>query len=221
MNKFVSPKITALTFGILVISFAVASYVVAWQEPTQAPPEGNIATPLNIGPTGQSKEGGLILNTGGAENALIINKGKICIGTDCRDKWPETGIIITYDMTAITDYNEGSKTYYSNTVTYECPIDTNIVWISRPPGTVTIGRIDPPSDYPQYGNGCSYSADKNKASVTARVYTCTRAASGDNRLFCDLTDACTPGSDGYWTTTCQGFTCNSQFQCGQVVTVGQ
>ena len=95
MNKIISPKIIALTFGILVVSFAVAFYVIAWQEPSQAPPGGNVPAPLNVGPTGQSKSGGLILNTGGAEYGLIIDKGKVCIGTDCRDKWPAAGISST------------------------------------------------------------------------------------------------------------------------------
>ena len=61
MNKTVSPKITALTFGVLVISFVVAFYVVAWQEPSQAPPGGNVPAPLNVGPTQQTKEGDLTI----------------------------------------------------------------------------------------------------------------------------------------------------------------
>jgi len=35
MNKIISSKITALTFGVLVISFLAAFYVVAWQELSQ------------------------------------------------------------------------------------------------------------------------------------------------------------------------------------------
>lgn len=81
MQKEVSYKLVALTFGVLVVCFAIAFYVVAWQEPTEAPPEGNIPTPLNVGPAGQSKEGGLILNTGGAVTGLIVDKGNVGIGT--------------------------------------------------------------------------------------------------------------------------------------------
>lgn len=76
MNKIISSKITALTFGILTIAFLTAFYVVAWQEPSQAPPGGNVAAPLNVGNIGQFKEGGLILNTGGAETGLIVEKGE-------------------------------------------------------------------------------------------------------------------------------------------------
>jgi hypothetical protein len=127
MNKLISPKITALTFGVLVISFGVAFYAVAWQEPTVSPPGDNVATPLNVDSEGQSKQGwlhtfkslftgdapstaeqestgilrttgGAILNTGGAVTGLIIDKGEICIGTECRDSWPETN---EGDITAV------------------------------------------------------------------------------------------------------------------------
>jgi len=47
----------------LVICFAIGFYVVAdWQEPTEAPPEGNAPTPLNISDTAQTKEGNLTIN---------------------------------------------------------------------------------------------------------------------------------------------------------------
>lgn len=84
MQKEISPKIVALTFGVLVISFLAAFYVVAWQEPTQAPPGGNVPAPLNVGPTGQSKAGGLILNTGGAEYGLIVDRGNTKVGRDLK-----------------------------------------------------------------------------------------------------------------------------------------
>ncbi len=97
MQKEVSPKITALIFGVLTVSFLAAFYVVAWQEPTEAPPGGNVATPLNVSITGQAKEGGLILNTGGAENALIIDKGKSKFG----------GPLILYPMNRPSPPEEG------------------------------------------------------------------------------------------------------------------
>jgi len=81
MKKQISPKIVSLTFGVLVVCFAMAFYVLGWTEPTQTPPEGDVLAPLNVGPTGQSKAGGLILNTGGAVNGLIVDKGSVGIGT--------------------------------------------------------------------------------------------------------------------------------------------
>lgn len=62
MKKIVLPKITALAFGILVLVFAIGFYILAWQEPTQAPPGGNVPTPLNISATPQTKEGDLTIN---------------------------------------------------------------------------------------------------------------------------------------------------------------
>ena len=96
----------AILSGVLI---ALQSF--AFTEPTQAPPLGNVPAPLNVGSSGQSKAGGLILNTGGATNGLIVDQGNVgigtqnpaqkldvigyvrgatglCIGNDCRTGWP-------------------------------------------------------------------------------------------------------------------------------------
>ena len=62
MNKIISPKIIALTFGILIICFVFVFYAVAWQEPGSTPPTGNAPTPLNVSATAQTKEGNLTIN---------------------------------------------------------------------------------------------------------------------------------------------------------------
>ena len=140
INQTISSKTVALIFGVLVISFLAAFYVVAWQEPSQAPPGGNVPAPLNVGPTGQSKAGGLILNTGGAEKGLIIDKGQICIGTDCRNKWPETGVVTTYRMEA-SGYQVGNK-YFGKTVSYNCPEGSNVVNVYLNQSMVSIGSAN-------------------------------------------------------------------------------
>ena len=66
---------------IIFSALLVAAVVYAWTEPTVAPPGGNVSPPLNVGSTGQSKAGGLILNTGGAVTGLIVDKGNVGIGT--------------------------------------------------------------------------------------------------------------------------------------------
>jgi len=82
MKKEASYKAIYLTFGILVICLAIASYAIAqWTEPTSTPPGDNVSTPLNVSNVGQSKAGGLILNTGGATNGLIVDQGNVGIGT--------------------------------------------------------------------------------------------------------------------------------------------
>ena len=63
------------------MSLTLAYLAVAFTEPTQAPPGGNVPAPLNVGASGQSKAGGLILNTGGAAIGLIVDKGNVGIGT--------------------------------------------------------------------------------------------------------------------------------------------
>lgn len=131
MNKTISPKIVALTFGILTISFLAAFYVIAWQEPSQAPPGGNVATPLNTSNIGQSKAGGLILNTGGATNGLVIDKGNLCIGTDCRNTWPATTVMVVNGSTCPAGYSPVLFHYPSVTCKGTHPSGTDC---TTPPG---------------------------------------------------------------------------------------
>ncbi|QQG45649.1 MAG: hypothetical protein HYW89_01890 [Candidatus Sungiibacteriota bacterium] len=79
MSHFKHPStIVAFILGALIFT---APLVFSFTEPGSSPPGGNVPAPLNIGPTGQSKTGGLILNTGGAANGLIIDQGNVGIGT--------------------------------------------------------------------------------------------------------------------------------------------
>lgn len=116
MPKEISLKIVILSFGVLVICFATAFYVVAWQEPAQAPPDGNVPAPLNAGATGQSKAGGLILNTSGAPNGLIVDKGNLCLGDDCRSEWPAAGgTTIVSSPSCPNGYSQAMKYYEPRT----------------------------------------------------------------------------------------------------------
>ena len=67
-----------LTLGL---SISLGSLLAAWTAPASTPPEGNIAAPINTSTTGQAKQGGLILNTGGSVNGLIVQFGNVGIGT--------------------------------------------------------------------------------------------------------------------------------------------
>lgn len=64
----------------IVVSVLVATTLV-FAEATLTPPQGNTPAPLHVGATGQAKDGGLILNTGGATNGLIVAEGNVGIGT--------------------------------------------------------------------------------------------------------------------------------------------
>lgn len=68
-----------LTAAVLVFVFSLIAN--AFTQPTQTPPGGNVSAPLNISSLGQSKAGGLILNTGGAVYGLIVENGFVGIGT--------------------------------------------------------------------------------------------------------------------------------------------
>lgn len=71
------PKTVALTIGVLAIIFSIRFIVLAWTEPPQAPPQGNVPAPINVGSITQTKAGGL--NLGGnlnlQGNKLIIYAG--------------------------------------------------------------------------------------------------------------------------------------------------
>lgn len=69
--------INVLFFTFVFTLFAYAQ----WANPTSAPPGSNASTPINTSGFGQSKFGGLILNTGSAVNGLIVANGNVGIGT--------------------------------------------------------------------------------------------------------------------------------------------
>lgn len=112
-NNYFMNFLTSLRTLILalVLSIGVSYAYAAWTAPTQTPPLGNIATPVNIGDNAQIKEGNLMLNnTGAFVNGLIVRYGNVgigvvnptekldvagkvkgtelCIGSDCRNVWP-------------------------------------------------------------------------------------------------------------------------------------
>ncbi|MDE1919781.1 MAG: hypothetical protein KGH56_03800 [Patescibacteria group bacterium] len=101
----------ALIIGALFFSAGLQAF--AFTAPSTAPPNADAYAPLSTSPTAQSKQGGLLLNTGGATNGLIVQSGNVgigtaspsqqldvagyvrsatglCIGSDCRTSWPTT-----------------------------------------------------------------------------------------------------------------------------------
>lgn len=120
---------TILAFILGALLFG-SRFVFSFTEPTSTPPLENVSAPLNISSTGQSKAGGLILNTGGAATGLIVQNGNVgigtlspsqlldvagyikstgvCIGSDCRTVWPSSssysaGAGISISGTTITN----------------------------------------------------------------------------------------------------------------------
>jgi hypothetical protein len=80
MKNKISPRTISLIFSVMVICFAISFNVLGWVEPTADPPADNVSAPLNTSSAGQSKSGGLILNTGGAVTGLVVDKGSVGIG---------------------------------------------------------------------------------------------------------------------------------------------
>jgi hypothetical protein len=80
MSYLKQSKTFVLCLGVLAMIFVLNYLVLAWTEPSATPPSGNVAAPLNVGNIGQSKSGGLILNTGGAATGLVVVNGNVGIG---------------------------------------------------------------------------------------------------------------------------------------------
>ncbi len=80
MKKQISPKVIALTFSVVTLLFAFGFYIFAWNNPTASAPNENASAPLNTSNVGQTKAGGLILNTSGADYGLIVQSGRAKFG---------------------------------------------------------------------------------------------------------------------------------------------
>ncbi|MEK7144403.1 MAG: tail fiber domain-containing protein [Patescibacteria group bacterium] len=77
LRRFFSYSLVAV--GALILSAGLQVY--AFSEPNTAPPNADVDAPLTTGATEQSKSGGLILNTGGSTNGLIVQSGNVGVGT--------------------------------------------------------------------------------------------------------------------------------------------
>jgi hypothetical protein len=86
MNKNISYKLVSVAFGVITILFLCVFYTYAWTEPSANPPAGNVEASLNVSSNGQSKAGGLILNTGNYPNGLLVQYGNVGIGTTTPSK---------------------------------------------------------------------------------------------------------------------------------------
>ncbi|NCN07617.1 hypothetical protein GW933_02885 [Candidatus Falkowbacteria bacterium] len=98
--------VTGFVFSaVLFVAFLVSLNFVlaAWQEPTLAPPDGNVAPPLNTGSINQVKSGGLTI--GG-----VATTTKLCFGitgTDCQTSWSDVLGVWQEDIHGIF-YNAGN-----------------------------------------------------------------------------------------------------------------
>ncbi len=110
-------KSTAFILSVLTMSFFVGYLAfAAWTEPSQSPPLGNVAPPINTGTIDQIKSGGLsvgafvsqygtiLANVSGSVGVgtasptqkldvagYVKGQSGLCIGSDCRTSWPSGG----------------------------------------------------------------------------------------------------------------------------------
>lgn len=109
---------------VLTAALVAANSAFAWTGPSVGAPGGNAVAPINVSGTGQTKAGGLVLNSGGAPIGLSVY-GKVGIGTIT----PDAPLRITFsDNTGgvtglhIQNTNGGASAYsgvyyFSNTDT--------------------------------------------------------------------------------------------------------
>jgi len=75
-------KFISFTLGVLAMSILLSYLVFAWTEPSQNPPGGNVAPPLNTSINAQAKEGALVVgNNSAVTTGLIVRYGNVGIGT--------------------------------------------------------------------------------------------------------------------------------------------
>jgi hypothetical protein len=110
-TKFSKSMIVGLAFGILLAGYAVFAYT----PPTQAPPAGNVAAPINTGTSDQTKTGGTLnvfglwVNqslgvTGGASigGALTVSGQPVCLGngTNCPPSGVPAGFVGFFNLSS-------------------------------------------------------------------------------------------------------------------------
>jgi len=105
------PKVAMISVAVLIFSIGIQALGAgAWTPPTAPPPGGNVAAPINAGSAGQTKIGGLILNTGSAPNGLIVQNGNVGIGTMTPTANLDVkGTINTDNLLYLTDVNTSNS----------------------------------------------------------------------------------------------------------------
>ena len=83
--------------GIIAGAFITGAvqYVVAWNTPRLPAPDDNVAAPINVGATSQTKTGGLnvaaLTTEGGASIGMAPGQDSLCLNGSCITAWPTAG----------------------------------------------------------------------------------------------------------------------------------
>jgi len=78
MNTRYLLSLAAVIIGTFLFSIGLQAF--AFTQPSTSPPNADAYAPLTTSPTAESKAGGLLLNTSGATNGLIVQSGNVGIG---------------------------------------------------------------------------------------------------------------------------------------------
>ena len=77
MKKILKTLKIVVLASLLSVGF---TYIYAsWSEPTMSPPLGNVAAPVNVGSSIQTKQGGLVVSGGVASGGATTVPGDVCI----------------------------------------------------------------------------------------------------------------------------------------------
>ena len=144
-----------ILISILVFFFGIQAIYATWTGPTDDFPLGNTSAPLNVSPLGQSKIGGLILNTVGAGSGLLVFGtttdpvlGVCPIGSVWKD-YNENTIIDNQECQIETLYVSNDGMSVTGTTTFNGPIKVG--------GSIgTAGQVlqsGGPGNAPTWGSG--------------------------------------------------------------------
>jgi hypothetical protein len=134
-------KIIPLSMGVLILSLVLGYVILAWTEPAGAPPEGNVAAPLNTSGAAQTKTGALnVMGKVGVGNTsptqqldvtgYVNGRTGLCIHGDCITEWGQAGAFGGfYTLAATSNWGRGGQFVcaYPNPYTGQCtcPIGFN------------------------------------------------------------------------------------------------
>ncbi len=155
-SRFLLPVCAVLLTAA--VSFGINAFASTFTEPSGSPTNYNAPAPLDTSANANAKVGGLILNTGGAANGLIVQSGNVGIGTASPQPTSPANSSSSGNLTANDVYLASTRQWLStdveNVVTRFIESDCGEATNQCPAGYVQVGQWH--VGYPA-PNACSYS----------------------------------------------------------------
>ena len=124
MKKYSISKTIALSLGVLAMSLLISFIVLAWTPPSNSPPGGNVATPINVSGTGQVKQ-----------YIDATHKGWLGVATDGYDS--SYGLTVGNNSNLLGIKSSGDSLFGGNLAV------SGDLTVGGGTGKLTIGTIDP------------------------------------------------------------------------------